>query len=35
VSVTGGTGVYRNVRGQMLLHARPNGQFDFEFSLIP
>jgi allene oxide cyclase len=35
VSVTGGTGIYRNVRGQMLLHARPNGQFDFEFSLIP
>jgi allene oxide cyclase len=35
VSVTGGTGIYRNVRGQMLLHARLNGQFDFEFSLIP
>jgi len=35
LSVTGGTGIYRNVRGQMLLHARPNGQFNFEFSLIP
>ena len=35
VTVTGGTGVYRNVRGQMLLHARPNGQFNFVFSLIP
>jgi allene oxide cyclase len=35
VTVTGGTGGYRNARGQMLLHARANGQFDFEFSLIP
>jgi allene oxide cyclase len=35
VSVTGGTGIYRNVRGQMLLHARTSGQFDFVFSLIP
>jgi allene oxide cyclase len=35
VTITGGTGGYRNARGQMLLHAKPNGQFDFEFSVIP
>ena len=35
VTVTGGTGGYRNARGQMLLHGRPNAQYDFEFSLIP
>ncbi|MDX6521547.1 MAG: hypothetical protein QOJ31_2015 [Gaiellales bacterium] len=35
LSITGGAGGYRNARGQMLLHAKPNGQFDFEFSLIP
>ena len=35
VAVTGGTRSYRNVRGQMLLHARPSGLFDFEFSLVP
>ncbi len=35
VTVTGGTGGYRNARGQMLLHARPNAQYAFGFSLIP
>jgi hypothetical protein len=35
VTITGGTGGFRNARGQMLLHARPNGQFNFTFSLIP
>jgi allene oxide cyclase len=35
VTVTGGTGGYRNARGQMLLHATPKGQFVFDFSLIP
>jgi allene oxide cyclase len=35
VTITGGTGGYRNVRGQMLLHAKANGQFDFVFSAIP
>jgi len=35
LSITGGTGIYRNVRGQMTLHAR-NAQgtaFDFIFSI--
>jgi allene oxide cyclase len=35
VTITGGTGGFRNARGQMLLHARASGQFDFEFSVIP
>lgn len=35
MTVTGGTGGYRNARGQMLLHARPDGSFNFTFSLIP
>jgi allene oxide cyclase len=35
MTITGGTRGFRNARGQMLLHARPNGQFNFTFSLIP
>jgi allene oxide cyclase len=35
LTITGGTRVFRNARGQMLLHARASGQFDFVFSLIP
>ena len=35
LAVTGGTGVYRNVRGQMILHARKDGNFDFIFKLQP
>lgn len=35
LSVTGGTGVYANARGQMLLHARPGGGFLFQFRLQP
>jgi allene oxide cyclase len=35
VSITGGTGRYANVRGQMRLHARPGGEFLFEFHLQP
>jgi allene oxide cyclase len=35
LSVTGGTGIYTNVRGQMLLHARPSGGFLFQFRLQP
>jgi hypothetical protein len=35
VTITGGTGDYRNARGQMLLHATAHAQFDFKFSLIP
>jgi len=35
VTITGGTGGYRNARGQMLLHARANAQYDFVFSIIP
>lgn len=32
-AVTGGTGVYRNVRGVMKLHTRDDGNFDFVFRL--
>lgn len=35
LAVTGGTGAYRNVRGQMVLHARKDGNFDFIFKLQP
>ena len=36
VAVTGGTGVYRNARGAMLLKSRAGGtQFDFVFQLVP
>ena len=35
LAVTGGTGAYRNVRGQMILHARKDGNFDFIFKLQP
>lgn len=35
-AVTGGTGVYRNARGQMILNSRAGGtQFDFIFELQP
>lgn len=33
LSIIGGTGAYREARGQMLLHARSDG-YDFVFSLI-
>lgn len=32
-AVTGGTGVFRNVRGVLRLHARDDGNFDFVFKL--
>ena len=36
LAVTGGTGVYRNARGAMLLKSRAGGtEFDFVFRLIP
>ena len=35
LAVTGGTGAYRNVRGQMILHARKDGNFDFIFKPQP
>jgi allene oxide cyclase len=35
LAVTGGTGAYRNVRGQMVLHTRRDGNFDFVFKLQP
>ena len=35
LAVTGGTGAYRNVRGQMVLHTRKDGNFDFIFKLQP
>jgi allene oxide cyclase len=35
LAVTGGTGIYRNVRGQMLLHTRADGNFDFVYNLLP
>jgi allene oxide cyclase len=36
VAVTGGTGVYRNARGAMLLRSRAGGnEFDFVFRLVP
>jgi len=36
VAVTGGTGIYRNARGAMLLESRAGGtKFDFVFRLVP
>ena len=36
VAVTGGTGIYRNARGAMLLLSRAGGtKFDFVFRLVP
>jgi Allene oxide cyclase len=36
VAVTGGTGVYRNARGSMVLKSRSGGtEFDFIFNLLP
>jgi hypothetical protein len=35
-AIAGGTGKYRNARGQMLLHARPGGtEFDLFFQIEP
>ena len=35
LAVTGGTGAYANARGQMVLHLRKDGNFDFIFKLQP
>ena len=35
LAVTGGTGAYANARGQMVLHTRKDGNFDFIFKLQP
>jgi hypothetical protein len=35
LAVTGGTGAYRNARGQMILHTRDDANFDFVFQLQP
>ena len=36
IAVTGGTGVYRNARGAMVLRSRAGGtKFDFVFRLVP
>lgn len=35
LAVTGGTGAYANARGQMVLHLRSDGNFDFIFQLQP
>ena len=35
LAVTGETGQYRNARGQMILHTRADGNFDFVFELQP
>jgi len=36
LAITGGTGIYRNARGAMVLESRAGGtQFDFVFRLIP
>lgn len=36
LAVTGGTGIYRNARGAMLLRSREGGtKFDFVFRLVP
>ena len=35
LAVTGGTGLFRNTRGQMILHTRADGNFDFVFELQP
>src|SRR6476646_6440595 len=35
LAITGGTGAFRNARGQMTLHLRQDGNFDFVFHLQP
>src|SRR4051794_2900763 len=35
LAITGGTGSFRNARGQMVLHVRADGNFDFVFALQP
>jgi allene oxide cyclase len=35
LAVLGGTGVFANARGQMLLHARDDGNFEFVYNLQP
>jgi hypothetical protein len=35
LAITGGTGAFRNARGQMVLHVRADGNFDFVFALQP
>ena len=35
LAVTGGTGLYKNARGVLVLHLRTDGNFDFYFRLIP
>jgi hypothetical protein len=35
LAVTGGTGAFRNTRGQMVLHTRDDGNLDFVFRLQP
>jgi hypothetical protein len=35
LTITGGTGVYRNARGTMELKFRDNGNFDFVFHVLP
>jgi len=35
LAITGGTGDFRNARGQMVMHVRSDGNFDFVFSLQP
>jgi hypothetical protein len=35
LAITGGTGAFRNARGQMTLHLRTDGNFDFVFHLQP
>ncbi|HEU4572838.1 MAG TPA: dirigent protein [Candidatus Limnocylindrales bacterium] len=34
LAITGGTGAYRNARGQMVLHARDASSFDFRFEIV-
>jgi allene oxide cyclase len=34
-AITGGTGMFRNARGSMKLHARADGAFLFTFEVIP
>ena len=35
LAITGGTGHFSNARGQMILHTRSDGNFDFVFELQP
>jgi hypothetical protein len=35
LAITGGTGAFRNVRGQMNLHTRSDGNFDFVYHVQP